>query len=410
VDLQGPEIRIETPSGSDVALKRGDTVLFVKDFDQSRSHIDTVQGVIRIKQYPVFSAIKTGDSFSIDDGFVDFKVINTSPDSFTAQVQEDAIIKNNKGLNLVGIDVDLPSLTQEDKQRLDILKSIYVDFIALSFVRSAADVNSLRHELTQRGINTKIIAKIESQKGVTNIDEIIDVADGIMVARGDLGIEVPLERVTHLQKSIISKCRNQSKPVIVATQMLQSMIDNSRPTRAEAADIANAIYDETDCLMLSGETASGKYPLKSVEYMSKIAHYNEDHKVSSHPQISNQDQTSMIASATSNLLDQTGKNKIDKILVFTHSGRTARIFSSFRPNVPVIAICDKQEICSQLSISFGVTGVCMDVVEEDLLFPSNILSQLVALGALKPGDNLLLVHGHKYAVSGNTNALVLLTV
>jgi len=411
VDLQGPEIRIETYEGQPIDIKSGDTLPFVNSFSQ----VDDFNGVypisrfIRIPQVEVFNALSVGDTFSIDDGFIDFEIVKTKDNAFTAEAKEDCVLKTRKGLNLVGKDVDLPSLTESDKQRISMAAAAEADFMGLSFVRSAKDILELRKEMKKHNFESKIVAKIESQLGVDNLGEILETADSIMVARGDLGIEVPIERMTHLQKDMIKVARDLNKPVIVATQMLQSMIDSPRPTRAEAADIANAVYDETDATMLSGETASGKYPVKSVATMRKVARYNEIHRPEStfHPRLSTQ--THAIISAAYSLITNKHDIKIDKIVVFSETGFTPRVLSSFRPKIPVIAISEDPRTVGSLTLSYGVWPVLLKIQEPDLTYPKKALNELMDREYIKEGDTVLLIHGRHYREAGGTNALILLT-
>jgi pyruvate kinase len=411
VDLQGPEIRIETLNSEVIDIKAGDKVPFVNDFNQSDSlmwdyeHTDFV----RIPEKPVFKALNKGDIFSIDDGFIDFEVIDTYENAFLAEAKDSGLLKTRKGLNLVGKDVDLPSLTNTDKERISMAAEAKADFMGLSFVRTPEDILALRNEMDKHGLKAKVIAKIESQTGVDNLSEILEVADSVMVARGDLGIEVPIERVTHLQKEFIKKCRDHNKPVIVATQMLQSMIENPRPTRAEAADISNAIYDETDAIMLSGETASGKYPIKTVEIMRKIALFNERHKTADTFKPRLDEQTHVIIDAAMAIIAEKQKHKVDKIVVFTETGFSARVLSSFRPRIPIIAISDEISTLGSLTLNYGVWPVKMPLMEADLTYPRTILDNLISLEYIKPGETILIIHGHKYKQPGSTNALVLIT-
>ncbi len=411
VDLQGPEIRIETLNSEQISIKAGDKVPFVNQFDQSDSLMWNYDhtNFVRIPDLPVFKALSKGDTFSIDDGFMDFEVLETYENAFLAEAKESGVLKTRKGLNLVGKDVDLPSLTETDKERISMAAEAKADFMGLSFVRTQTDIEHLRKEMDKHNLNAKIVAKIESQTGVDNIDSILEVADAIMIARGDLGIEIPIERVTHFQKEFIKKCRNVNKPVIVATQMLQSMIDNPRPTRAEAADISNAIYDETDCIMLSGETASGKYPVKSVEYMKKIALYNEHHKTVSDFRPELNEQTHVIIDAAMAIIAEKQNHKVDKIVVFTETGFSARVLSSFRPKIPIIAISELDETLGSLTLNYGIWPVHLKLHEADLTYPQKVLDNLINQEYIKKGETILIIHGHKYKQPGTTNALVLLT-
>lgn len=268
IDLQGPEIRVETISKLDVTFKAGEMVTFRLVPGESREII--------IPTKEVFSAIKPGVRILIDDGDAEV-VVNEQmgPDWFTGKISTDYVIKHRKSLNIRDVEIDLPSLIEDDLRKLDMEHISLVDFVALSFTRTKNDVENLREQLKKRNLSCWITAKIENQTALDNLDEIIDAAESVMVARGDLGVETPIEKLAYHQKLIIKKCREKNKPVITATQMLQSMVENPRPTRAEACDVANAVYDGTDATMLSEETAGGKYPVESVKTMEKIISFTE---------------------------------------------------------------------------------------------------------------------------------------
>lgn len=267
IDLQGPEIRLETAGKQEVPFKKGDSVTFTLKPGSER------EIVIPIPQ--VFQALKVGNAVLIDDGAVELTVTATTPESFTATISTDFTVKHRKSLNMPGIDIDLASMTEDDYLKLDMKNIHLVDIIALSFTRSKADVAILRAEMDKRGIKAWICAKIENQMALDHLDEIVEVSECVMVARGDLGVETPLEELAFNQKRIITMCNQKGKPVITATQMMQSMINNPRPTRAEACDVSNAVYDGTDAVMLSEESAMGKYAVRTVETMARIALFTE---------------------------------------------------------------------------------------------------------------------------------------
>lgn len=267
IDLQGPEIRVETPNKQDVVCTKGSVLTF--------RLVPREQSDIGIPTKEVFTAIKPDHRVLIDDGSVELVVKEAGPDWFTATISTDYTIKHRKSLNIPGVDIDLPSLIEDDYHKLDMTNIGLVDFVALSFTRTRKDVDHLREELTKRNLKAWIAAKIENQMALDHIDELIDSSDSIMVARGDLGVETPMEQLAYHQKLIISKCREKNKPVITATQMLHSMVHNPRPTRAEMCDVANAVYDGTDATMLSEETAGGAYPVQTVKTMEKIISFTE---------------------------------------------------------------------------------------------------------------------------------------
>ena len=277
-----------------------------------------------------------------------------------------------------------------------------------SYLVQPEDVMTLKQEMSQRTISAKIISKVESQKGVDNIDAIIDASDGIMIARGDLGVEVPLEQVTHIQKEIIKKCRSKCKPVILATQMLESMMDRPRPTRAEAADVANAVYDGTDAVMLSGESATGKYPVKAVEVMRKILKYNEGRTHSLDISIIKAvDYTQSIVSAAMNILNTEKFHEIHKIIVFTETGYTARVLSSFRPNIPVVALSNNLNTVESLSLNYGIVSFYYDFPEGFFSIPAELSIDLKKRGIVKENETVIILHGSKWRDPGKTNALLI---
>jgi pyruvate kinase len=408
MDLQGPEIRIETPNEKDIKLKKGEQILFVPEFDSPERKKD--EKCVRLGQIIVLDTLEVGDPFSIEDGRHQFKVTKkVGKHALYAKMLERGVVKNRKSLNLVGKDVALPSLIDADLDKLDMAAKTKVDFVALSFVRSRRDLDILRHELSKRQVDARVIAKVESQKGLDNIDEIIEYSDGIMYARGDLGVETPIEKITFMQKSIVNKCRAANKPIIVATQMLESMMVKSLPARSDAADVANAAYDKTDAVMLSGETAMGKYPVKVVETMAKILKFNEMQTETLDSVVSVQDQTQSLARAGIEMISH-AEMKIDKVLVFTESGRTARVFSSFRPKIPVIAVSNNSKTVETLTLSFGVITYQAGFDSEEYHEPPKILKDLVGFGLLEKGDTVLLLHGQRWMDENRTNALAVLSV
>lgn len=408
IDLQGPEIRINTQK-EDIPLGTNETFVLTSNANLPKEHKLDKYKVIRLNHKIVLKTLQVKDKFSIDDGFFEFEVIDKiSSTILLVKSLQNGIIKHRKSLNLVGLDVALPSLIDEDLDKLDMATKTKVDFVALSFTRSKRDITILRKEMEQRKIEAMIVAKIESQAGIDNIDEIIENADAIMIARGDLGVEMPMEEIPYLQKEIIKKCRHANKPVIVATQMLQSMIESPIPTRAEAADVANAVFDQTDCVMLSGETASGNYPLKAVRYMKKLVAYNETKKDDSLYVPKNADQTHAVVRAALSMTKLDSGVKIDKVLVFTQSGYTAKVFSSFRPDIPIIALSESEKTVEQLTMSFGIVPYLGKFPDASFTY-DKLFSELKRKGHLKVKDLVVVVHGKRWQDEGRTNAIVVLT-
>ncbi|KKS94884.1 MAG: Pyruvate kinase [Candidatus Collierbacteria bacterium GW2011_GWC2_43_12] len=402
MDLQGPEIRLETYDKLPVRVKSGEIVRFSPSFTQGESSIC-------IPHELIFKALAKGDQILIDDGAVELRVENVSNDLIEAKALDDGEIGHRKGVNLPGVAIDLPSLIQEDLKKLDLASTNRVDFVALSFSRTKKDIELLREEMEKRKFRAMIVAKIESMQALKHLDELIESSDAIMVARGDLGVEVPIEQLAYWQKIIIAKCREANKPVITATQMLQSMTGSPRPTRAEATDVANAVLDGTDAVMLSGETASGKYPVKAVQAMRRIASFNEKTVSISNFRIEPSSQTDIVVNATKELLNQKFV-EIKLILVFTSSGKTARSISRLRPHVPIVSVTSDQKVVEELTLSYGVEGHISNLNEGVFKLPNKTTDELIASGRLQKGDTIIVVHGQNYYKEGSTNAVALLEI
>lgn len=354
IDTKGPEIR-STPCEGDIPIPfaTGERVKIKGDPGTLTTH-DCV-----CVSYPSFvNDLGVGKRILFDDGELEFLVVEKHEDYLLVEVQNDGKLGSRKSVNVPGVRVNLPSLTEKDKSNILLAIEEDIDFIAHSFVRNKHDVLAVQEILNEHHSDIKIIAKIENQEGVDNIDEILEVAYGVMVARGDLGIEVPLERIPGIQKMLINKCIQAKKPVIVATQMLHSMITNPRPTRAEVTDIANAIYNHTDAVMLSGETAYGKYPVEAVRTMAAVA--KEAEKTSSIankinlPLSKEEDITEFLAKQA---VKATQKMSIRAIVTDSYTGRTARYVAAFRAHLPVLAICYKEKTLRLLALSYGVIPI-----------------------------------------------------
>ena len=400
LDLQGPEIRLETRDKQDLQVKAGELLSFGSTF---------VAGInVIIPHRGIFSHLHPGSPLLIDDGFVETEVVSVNDDRLTVKIMHDSVIKHRKGVNLPGVEVDFPALIENDIKQLDGNARNKVDYVGLSFVRSAKDIELLRSELTKRSMTAQIVAKIESQPALDNIDPIISAADAIMVARGDLGVEVPLEQLAYWQKTLISKARQARKPVITATQMLESMITHPRPTRAEATDVAHAVFDGTDAVMLSAETASGNYPVRCVETMARIAHFNEG-KIPTPLSTPPADQTQLLTSAAVTLINNSVA-PIDAILVFTETGYTARALAAHHLPIPVIAATDTTSTCELLTLSFGITPVKTTFPTGPYSSPSPVITQLLNTRVLKKGQTILIIHGHQWQEPGNTNAFAITTI
>lgn len=352
IDTKGPEVRT-TATPEPITYKTGEKVLICGNPDEETTH-----DVVNVSYADFVNDVNVGNDVLFDDGELSMRVVDKTDGALVAEVQNDGKLGSKKSVNVPGVHIDLPALTEKDKANIKLAIEEDIEFIAHSFVRSKEDVMAVQQVLDEHGSDIKIISKIENQEGVDNIDEIIEASYGIMIARGDLGIEVSIERIPGIQRKIIRKCILAKKPVIVATQMLHSMINNPRPTRAEVTDIANAIYYRTDALMLSGETASGKYPLEAVLTMAAIAEQAEKDKLRENdidiPLSENCDVSEFLSKNAIKATEQLG---VRGIITDCKTGRTARNLSAFRGPNPVLAICYKEKVQRLLALSYGVIPV-----------------------------------------------------
>ncbi len=352
IDTKGPEVRT-TGVDEPLEYKTGDVV---KIF--GRPEMDSSHDIVNVSYSDITKDVKVGDDILFDDGELDMQVIENVGPMLIAKVQNDGTLGSHKSVNIPGEHIDLPALTDRDRHNILLAIELDIDFIAHSFVRNAADVMEVQKILDEHNSDIKIISKIENQEGVDNIEEIIDASYGIMVARGDLGIEVPIEKIPGIQRSIIRSCIQKKRPVIVATQMLHTMINNHRPTRAEVTDIANAIYYRTDALMLSGETASGKYPLEAVQTMARIAEQAEKDKLRDNDiEVSTDGDCDLREFLAHAAIESTKRAGVAGIITDSETGRTARNLAAFRGPVPVLAICYKEKTQRWLNLSYGVTPI-----------------------------------------------------
>ncbi len=358
MDTKGPEIRTTaTASGQKIEVKAGDKMKVIGDIN-----ILSTPEQLSVSYPSIVTDVNVGNMLLIDDGETELKIVEKNADHLVAEVQNAGTIGSRKSVNIPGVAINLPSITEKDKRSIEIAIKHGADFIAHSFVRHKQDVLDVQAILDQHNSDIKIIAKIENQEGVDNIDEIYQHAYGVMVARGDLGIEVPQEKIPGIQRLLIRKAIEYKKPVIVATQMLHTMIENPRPTRAEVADIANAVYYGTDAVMLSGETAYGKYPVEAVRTMAQVAEAAEKSMLLENAipvpfKDSEYDTTSFLAKSTVKAAGQLG---LKAIITDSFSGRTARTIAAFRGKAPVYAICAKDTVARYLSLSYGVHASFQD--------------------------------------------------
>lgn len=389
IDTKGPEVRT-TDVKEPIQFKTGDMVKII-----GRPETDTTHDIINVSYPDITKDVKVGDDILFDDGELDMKVVENTGPMLVAQVQNDGMLGAHKSVNVPGEHIALPAITQKDYNNILLAIEQDIDFIAHSFVRSAADVMEIQKILDEHNSDIKIISKIENQEGVDNIDEIIDASYGIMIARGDLGIEVPLEQIPGIQRTIMHKCEQKKKPVIVATQMLHTMIDNPRPTRAEVTDIANAIYSRTDALMLSGETASGKYPLEAVQTMAAIAEQAEQDRMNSDdfdiPLSSTCSQREFLAHTA---IESTRKLGVAGIIAASESGQTARDIAAFRGPTPVLAICyNNEKTMRWLNLSYGVIPIYQKKHLSSLFLFVAALRMLLQKGYIKKDDKIAYLGG-----------------
>ncbi len=408
LDLQGPEIRITLPTDESFAVVPGDKVTFTSDPENKTPKTPYIPQM-------VVDTLQVGHQVSIDDGNGEFEVVEKNQNSIVCAAKGTFSVKQRKTLNTPGITIDQPSLIPADLVQLDGANNDLVDYVGLSFVRNKEDIAILRGELAKRNLEAAIIAKIENQSAIENLEEILDACDAVMVARGDLAVEVPFEELAHWQKVLITKSREKAKPVITATQMLKSMVENPIPTRAEVSDVANAIYDGTDAIMLSEETTIGKYPVKAVATQAKIAAFNEQYANPIAIQTEDSDESAYITHAAISLLEISNLNtnniSIDKIVCLTETGQTARNITRFRPNAPVHVLTSNKQTYRKMSLLFNVTPHILELPSgEQLESSEKILENLVSLGIAKSGDNILLVHGTFWKKPGLTNTLSIVQI
>jgi pyruvate kinase len=398
VDLQGPKIRLGRFADGPHELARGDIfTITTDDVEGTKERVSTTY-----KGLP--GDCKPGDRILIDDGKVTVEVLEVLGNDVRTKVLEPGAVSNNKGINLPGVAVSVPALSEKDIEDLRWGLRAGADFIALSFVRSASDINDVHRVMDEEGIRIPVIAKIEKPQAVANLESIIAAFDGIMVARGDLGVELPIEDVPLVQKDCVELAREAAKPVIVATQMLDSMIVNSRPTRAEATDCANAVLDGADALMLSGETSIGDFPIEAVQMMARIIEKTESdglHRI--HPlQHSPRTKGGAITKAAT----EVGATVGAKFLVaFTQSGDSARRMSRLRSPIPILALTPEVGTYNRMALSWGVESMLAPTVSNTDEMVKQVDSLLIKSGRAHVGEIIMIVAGSPPGIPGSTNAM-----
>ena len=398
VDLQGPKIRLGKFSSGPHELSRGDTfTITTDDIAGTKDKVSTTY-----KGLP--GDCKAGDAIMIDDGKVSVQVVQVKGNDVITKVIQPGMVSNNKGINLPGVAVSLPALSEKDIADLRWGLEAGVDFIALSFVRNTADIKDIHKIMDEVGVKVPVIAKIEKPQAVENLQEIVDAFDGIMVARGDLGVELPIEDVPMVQKRCITMARESAKPVIVATQMLDSMMTNSQPTRAEATDCANAVLDGADALMLSGETSVGDFPIDAVKVMARIIERTEEVALDQIPPLKHSPATK--AGAITKAATEVGLTVGAKFLVaFTQSGDSARRMSRLRSPIPMLALTPEIGTYNRLALSWGVESLLTASVNHTDEMVMQVDTILIESKRVKIGDLVLIVAGSPPGIPGSINAM-----
>ncbi|WP_018753395.1 pyruvate kinase [Paenibacillus sanguinis] len=402
LDTKGPEIRTGKLKEEAIELEQDEFLtLTTEEILGDKDRIS-----ITYKELP--NDVEVGSTILIDDGLIGLTVVDVQGTEIKCRIVNGGTVKSKKGVNVPGVNISLPGITEKDASDIQFGIEQGIDFIAASFVRKAADVLEIRQLLEkQNAAHIQIISKIENQQGVDNLDEILEVSDGLMVARGDLGVEIPAEDVPLAQKRMIEKCNRVGKPVITATQMLDSMQRNPRPTRAEASDVANAIFDGTDAIMLSGETAAGKYPVESVLTMARIAEKAES--ALEYREIfikqSNAQQTTVTEAISQAVANSALELNAKAIITSTETGYTARMVSKYRPKAPIIAVTTADQTLRRLALNWGVTPVKGEVAATtDEMFDKAMKGGLDS-GLVKEGDLVVLSAGVPLGSSGSTNLI-----
>lgn len=401
IDTKGPEIRT-CKTQNEVEVTEGQEILF------SHKKVNSNKITVCVNYDKFITDLNEGNSILIDDGDIKVTVIKKYHGYLLCRVENSGTIKNNKSINVPGIEIQLPSISEKDKEFISFAVQNNLDFIAHSFVRNKKDIQEVQKLLDEHNSSIKIIAKIENLEGVNNIDEILEEAYGIMVARGDLGIELPEEQIPTVQRNLIRKAILQKKPVIIATQMLHSMIEHPRPTRAEVSDIASAIYSRTDAIMLSGETAYGKYPVEAIETMVRIAKEVEpdrEHYNVIIPPVKNEIPAYLAHSAIR------AANELNdcSIITSTTTGKSARYLASYRSNIPVYAKCHSENVVRELALSFGVFPSFLETKKNRLLIQKAAIKSLLDDNTVEM-DDLVVYLGGRFGEDSGASFIEVSTV
>ena len=398
IDTKGPEIRLAPmESTAGFILKQGDRIAFWA----STSGLCSPEGLYTNCETFV-KDVPEGAHILIDDGSADLLVVEKHDDRLVCEAQNTSPIKGRKSINVPGVEIELPSLTDKDRMFINWAIDADIEFVAHSFVRSNKDLEEINEIIRRRNSHLKIISKIENQQGIDNLEQILNDCYGVMIARGDLGVEIPAERIPHIQKLMIQKCRARKKPVIVATQMLHSMIDNPRPTRAEVTDVSNAIAQRADAIMLSGETAYGKYPVEAVRTMCRIAEESERY-IDVSLDVNLEKVTKPIAAVLArSIVGATEEIPVKAIIFDTWTGRTGRYLAEFRPKVPIYAMCYNGFTMRELALTYDVYGYKFDITGTKEGFVNNSIKILLEDGKISKGDLVGFIGGSFNDVLGAT--------
>lgn len=402
LDTKGPEIRVKTFKNNSVVLEEG------KEFTLTTRDVEGDESIVSVTYEDFPNDVSIGTRVLIDDGLIELKVIEKNDTDVKCVVVNPGPVSNNKGVNLPGTVISMPYMSEKDVADINFAVDNDFDFIAASFVRTAGDVLKIRRILDERNCSSiEIIAKIENKQGVENIDEILQVSDGVMIARGDMGVEIPYEDVPVIQKMIIKKAAKAGKMTITATQMLESMMKNPRPTRAETADVANAVFDGTGAIMLSGETAVGKYPVEAVKTMARVAVRAEEAinykgRFFGEERRSNPNITDAISHATCTTAYDLNARAI---LTVTKSGTTAKNIAKYRPGCDIIACATTEKNCRRLNLVWGVQPVLVDDEFDAFSLFDKCIDRAMELGYLDKGDTTVITAGLPLGIPGTTNMI-----
>jgi len=402
IDTKGPEMRIGVLKKK-ITLKNGAEIRLVTD------DIEGDAKAVSITNKKLYGKVEAGQAIFIDDGRIELEVKEIDETDIVCKIVSGGPLSSRKGVNVPDCDTGLPFMTDKDIKDIEFGIEHDFDYIALSFVHTASDIYKVRSILKKKyREDIKIIAKIENREAVKNIDEIIEASDSIMIARGDMGIELPLSQVPVIQKRLIKKCYSAAKPVIVATQMLESMTDNPLPTRAEVSDVANAIYDGTSVVMLSGETAAGEYPIKALQTMAKVAEDTErdiDYEARFHSEEFNKIENNTLNMISKAAVVTAFEISAKAIIMPTRTGNSARMVSSFRPKVPIIAITMKPTIQRQLNMSWNIRPMISEFIGDQKQLFENVMERAVETGLIKDDDRIIMIAGIPTGSSGKTNMM-----